>query len=147
MGENREMSVLRRAAVVAVALVSGVAATVAVAGPAHAADYKSCPDESGYLCFWQNGGYTGAMGKLSGTNRTWSSFSRSGCPTGTWDNCASAIRNEGLSCEAVVYRDPFFGGPSWVINRDTSAAWLSSWSMEPGKSWDDQISSNSWWCG
>jgi hypothetical protein len=140
------MKTFKRTALTALASLVAVAGFMMAPSPA-SAGWDDCPDESGYLCFWVNLGWEGTPGKLSGTNAYWSSFSKSQCGSGTWDNCASSLRNEGRSCEAVVYRDPNFRGPSWVINRDTGVYDLRQWSMEPGRNWDNEISSNSWWCG
>jgi hypothetical protein len=88
------------------------------------------------------------MGTVSGTNDDWRQL-QVGCGGSQgWDNCASAIRNEGLNCEAVVYEHSKAAGrgASWVINRDTSAADLRQWGKPSGGNWDNVISSNTWWC-
>ena len=141
------MKVFRRSTV---AMVVGLFAVggVVTNPTAAQADFSNCPDESGYLCFWTDTAFQGPMGKLSGSNVNWDVFNQAQCFGATWEDCASSIRNEGLNCEAVVWRDRgHSSGPSWVINRDTSAADLTQWSMQPGLSWNNQISSNSWWCG
>ena len=107
--------------------------------PAQAAD--KCPNESGYLCFWWHANFQGGMGKVSGSNQQWWVF-QGGCPGRGWDNCASSVNNEGLSCEAVIYEHESYQGASWVINRDTSVADLSQHYMRPGNNWNDKISSN-----
>ncbi|NJP99713.1 peptidase inhibitor family I36 protein [Streptomyces zingiberis] len=140
-------TVPRRFAAAAAGVVMTAGAGIFVTAPTAQAAYADCPQESGYLCFWKDANYAGSPGKLSGSNTRWSAFAHSSCQTGTWDNCASSIANEGLSCEAVVYENPNYGGSSWVINRDTSAANLVNWSKPSGGNWNDAISSNSWWCG
>ncbi|GGN15018.1 peptidase inhibitor family I36 protein [Streptomyces fuscichromogenes] len=91
---------------------------------------------AGYLCFWVNIGYSDGPGKLSGSNTNWTAFSHSTCQTGTWNDCASSIYNDGVNDNAVVYTDAGYSGSSGVIDRgvggDLSAAW------------NDVISSNSW---
>lgn len=52
-----------------------------------------------------------------------------------------------MNCEAVVYDLANYGGASWVINRDTSAANLTQWGKPGGGTWNDAISSNRWWGG
>jgi hypothetical protein len=124
--------------------VGAVAAAPAEAGA------RGCPD--GYLCFWMHANFSGSKGQVSGTNHDWQIF-RGGCTEPDnrhWDNCASSIRNEGIHCEAVIWSWPHYHGGSWVINRDTEVANLANhgnpWDAgEP--TWNDAISSNSWWCG
>lgn len=140
-------TVPRRIVAVAAGAILAAGAGVFVSAPAAHAAYSNCPQESGYLCFWQDINYAGTPGKLSGSNADWSAFSHSTCASGTWNNCASALANEGLNCEAVVYQYPNYAGSSWVINRDTSAANLTQWPKPSGGNWNDVISSNSWWCG
>lgn len=136
-------TVLRRAAITFTAGLLGLGSSLVVPHEAEAA--AKCPNESGFLCFWTDRGFKGRMGMVEGPNTQWWTF-QGGCSHG-WDNCASAINNEGLNCEAVVYEDESFMGASWVINRDTSAGDLSKWPKPTGGNWDNAISSNSWWCG
>ncbi|MER5838787.1 peptidase inhibitor family I36 protein [Streptomyces prasinus] len=137
----------RRIAAAAAGAVMAAGAGVLVSAPAAQAAYSDCPQESGYLCFWQDANYSGGPGKLDGNNTDWRAFSRPNCQSGTWNDCASSIANEGLSCEAVVHEHPNYGGSSWVINRDTYAANLTQWGKPSGGTWNDAISSNRWWCG
>ncbi len=69
-----------------------------------------------------------------------------GCTNVAWNDCASSIRNEGLSCEAVVWSDINYKGVNFVINRDTQAANLTQWGRPDGGNWNDAISSNNWFC-
>lgn len=137
----------RRSIGVAIAgglLAVGAAGLMPTAAQAAVTD---CPNESGYFCFWTEANYGGPMGKVAGNNPDWGNLP-GGCNTTThWDNCASAMRNEGLSCEVVVYQYPNYGGSSWVINRDTQAADLTQWPKPSGGTWNNAISSNNWWCG
>ncbi|WP_143674230.1 MULTISPECIES: peptidase inhibitor family I36 protein [Streptomyces] len=137
---------MRRIAMSVLATGALVVSGLALAPSAQAA-VTDCPNESGYLCFWVNANYGGAMGKVSGNNTYWGNFTGGCNSTQRWNDCASAIRNEGLSCEAVVYEAANYGGSSWVINRDTQAADLTKWGKPSGGNWNDVISSNNWWCG
>jgi hypothetical protein len=121
------------------------AATVAAA-PAQAGE-RGCAD--GNFCFWMHSNFSGSKGQVSGTNGDWQLF-QGGCTEPDrrhWNNCASSIRNEGRYCEAVIWSEAYYTGGSWVINRDTEVANLSNHGNPAGGTWNDTISSNSWWCG
>lgn len=123
-------------------------ATTLAAPPAQAAPI-ACPNDQGHLCFWVHPHFGGAMGKVTGTNDDWRQL-QVGCGGSQgWNDCASAIRNEGNTCEAVVYEASKADGrgASWVINRETEVEALG-WHAKPsGGNWDNVISSNTWWCG
>jgi hypothetical protein len=106
---------------------------------------SDCP--STYLCFWVHPGWNGRMGKFSGRNDNWGWYSQPQCAGGTWNDCASAIWNNGRSCEAVVHEHPNQGGANWVINRNTGSDNLAFNGKPTGGNWNDVISSNRWWCG
>lgn len=140
------------AALLAAPTVAHAAPTVSqIPAEASAADVKplvgpaDCP--STYLCFWVHAGWGGPMGKLSGRNENWGAFRQSQCTTGTWNDCASAIWNNGRSCEAVVHEHPNQRGANWVINRNTGSDNLAFNGKPTGGNWNDVISSNRWWCG
>ncbi|WBB77276.1 peptidase inhibitor family I36 protein [Micromonospora sp. WMMD882] len=137
----------RRTAAAAVGVVLAAGAGAVALAPAAQAAHADCPQESGYLCFWDGTNYAGTPGKLSGANTNWTAFPRSGCPSGTWNDCASSIWNEGLSCDAVVHSAANYGGDPWVIKRDTGAANLADWKRPSGGNWNNVISSNKWFCG
>lgn len=133
------------------ALAAGLfaAGTISLASsPAHAG-FNDCPDESGALCFWPAADYAGTPGKVFGTNNNWAnlndSANRCGASVG-WNDCISSIRNEGISCEAVIWEHPNRGGSNFVINRDTFVANLATRGKPSGGNWDNVVSSNSWFC-
>jgi hypothetical protein len=123
-------------------------ATTMVASPAQAAP-EDCPNDQGHLCFWTEPGFGGRMGKVEGTNDDWRQLSTGCGGSQQWNDCASAIRNEGNNCEAVVYEHSRADGrgASWVINRETEAHDLSRYNKPSGGNWNNVISSNTWWCG
>lgn len=129
-----------------VVLVLGI--TTLAASPAQAGP-EECPDNLGHLCFWVDPGFGGRMGKVTGTNDNWRQL-QVGCGGSQgWNDCASAIRNEGNTCEAVIYEHTRADGrgASWVINRETEVHDLSKHNKPSGGNWDNVISSNAWWCG
>jgi hypothetical protein len=138
---------LRRGALGVVAATSVAMGAAVMASAPASASYGQCPDESGYLCFWKDPNWSGGFGKVEDRNSDWRKF-YGGCGTERhWSDCVSSIRNEGLSCEAVVYNVIGYGEPHWVINRDTEASDLRQWGRpDGGGTWDNAISSNNWWC-
>ncbi|MDQ1647696.1 MAG: hypothetical protein QOJ50_3880 [Cryptosporangiaceae bacterium] len=98
----------------------------------------------GDLCFWQDDDKGGAKGRVSGNNSAWS-WSRSGCPDGTWNNCASSIQNNGNSCSVKVYDNAGYSGAVLTLTRGTYISSLSGyWITFPVDSWNDDIQSNKW---
>jgi hypothetical protein len=101
---------------------------------------------AGDLCFWVDTDQRGAKGRVSGTNPAWGVFPQSQCASGTWDNCASSIINNGRNCTARVFYDGNYQGRPYLdvlrgngyINLDDH---YISW---PLRTWNDEISSNSW---
>ncbi|MCW8102079.1 peptidase inhibitor family I36 protein [Streptomyces tauricus] len=93
---------------------------------------------SGNFCFWPNAGYSpaGNPGELSGRNADWSVFSRSACPNGNWDNCASSDYNNGNSCEAIVWTGKSYSGSAGIVYRGTGGDFNSTF--------NNAVSSNSW---
>ena len=98
---------------------------------------------AGNVCFWVNANFNDGPGRLSGINRDWSVFHHSTCPNGTWNNCASSVYNNGVSCWAVLWMDPGFGGLSMVLANGTGESDLTD-DEEVGSLFNDNISSNSW---
>jgi hypothetical protein len=93
---------------------------------------------SGNVCFWNGENYTGAgPGQLSGRNSDWSVFRQSACPNGTWDNCASSVYNNGVSCKAVLWTGKGYTGGFFSLSRGSGETQLAS-------SHNNAFSSNSW---
>ena len=148
MGSSTTAAIFRRLAGIAGGAVLTLGVTTMAAAPAQA-DPNDCPNDSGYLCFWVDPGFGGRMGKVEGTNDNWRLL-QTGCGGSQgWNDCASAIRNEGNNCEAVIYEHTRADGrgASWVINRETEVHDLSKHNKPTGGNWDNKISSNAWWCG
>lgn len=127
------------------------AAPAGVAQPAqvkpaavHPNSYSSCP--ASYLCFWVDAGFSGAMGKLSGSNTNWTVFSQSTCQTRNWNDCASALYNNGNSDQALVWEDAgYTGGYACVARGTTMYSNLANWTYaDNSHSMNDSISSNDW---
>jgi hypothetical protein len=132
----------RIAAAVLGGLLLASAATVVISTPAMAD--TTCA--SGDLCFWVNENKGGLKGRVSGTNRRWSAFIQSQCQTGTWDNCASSVQNNGAHCDARVFSAFDFGGPQLLVHRGEYIANLQDRDDGLGlfEDWGDRISSNDW---
>jgi len=95
-----------------------------------------CP--SGYLCFWKDINYGGAMGKVAGNNMNFTAFRNSSCQTGTWNDCISSVYNNGTRCNVAIYRDANYLGGGLTVPRQTGIANLGSYGL------NDAISSNRW---
>lgn len=125
----------------AIRRLSGIAllsltALLSPALPPAAAAQSECP--SGYLCFWADGPYRGAMGKVRGSNAAWGVFPQSACPRfRTWNDCASSLWNR-TSRPVRVFRDANFGGGFLELAPGQAVAVLSTGS----NGWNDAISSN-----
>jgi hypothetical protein len=118
------------------------AATAGATAQAVTTQDTSCA--GGDLCFWQNDDKGGAKGRVSGNNAAWS-WARSGCPDGTWNNCASSIQNNGNSCSVKVYDNSGYSGHVLTLTRGTYISSLSGyWITFPVDSWDNDIQSNKW---
>jgi hypothetical protein len=125
------------------------AGVVALAPSPAQAGFYDCPDESGLLCFWPGANYGGTPGTVRDRNNNWADFSDSGNRCGAsvgWNDCISSIRNEGVNCEAVIWEHPNAGGSNFVINRDTYVDDLSTRGKPSGGTWNDVVSSNTWFC-
>lgn len=96
----------------------------------------SCP--ASYSCAWINAGYGGARGQWAGNNANWRVFPRSGCQTGTWNDCASSFRNHGTYCTVSTYRDAYGGGGGIIWFLGDSSSNLNDQSI------NDEISSDVW---
>jgi hypothetical protein len=117
------------------------ARAAATAGPAVAQD-TSCA--GGDLCFWVNTNKGGAKGRVSGNNTSWS-WAQGQCSSGTWNNCASSIQNNGNNCTVNVFEDAGYGGHRLTLTRGTYISDLSGyWITYPFDSWNDDIQSNRW---
>lgn len=148
MDSTTRATVTRRLAGIAGGALLALGGTMPAAGSAQA-DPNDCPDDAGHLCFWVDRGFGGRMGKVEGTNDDWTKL-QPGCGGSQgWNDCASAIRNEGNNCEAVIHEHTRAQGrgASWVINRETEVHDLSRHNKPTGGTWDNVISSNTWWCG
>lgn len=132
------MSLIVRRTARALAAVALAVTGTAVAHGAPAQAAASCPDESGYLCFWQHVNRGGAMGKVQDRNAWWGEFV-GGCGAQRWNDCASSVQNEGLRCEAVLWADINYGGAGLTIHRDSFVN-LTDYGF------NDRVSSNSWKC-
>lgn len=141
------MKIRKIPAALAIGLFAAGAISLAPA-PAHAS-FNDCPNESGALCFWPAANYVGRPGLAFGTNPNWADLpdrdNRCGASVG-WNDCISSIRNEGISCEAVIWEHPNFGGSNFVINRDTFVDNLATRGKPSGGNWNDVVSSNNWFC-
>ena len=93
---------------------------------------------SGYLCFWKDINYGGAMGKVAGNNLNFTAFRNSSCQTGTWNDCISSVYNNGTRCNVAIYRDANYLGGGLTVPRQTGIANLGSYGL------NDAISSNRW---
>lgn len=110
--------------------------SVAVAGR------EDCP--RGYVCFWVNPNFGGAMGKLAGNNLDWSAFGQSQCASGTWDDCASSTFNNGNDCAVDLYTGKAYTGHNLWEQRGSYRANLSLDRDPDGKPFNDRFSSNVW---
>lgn len=93
---------------------------------------------SGNYCFWPNAGYSpaGNPGELSGRNADWSVFSRGDCPNDNWDNCASSVYNNGVSCESIAWTGRSYTGTPGILYRGDGGNLVAPF--------NNAISSNSW---
>ena len=120
------------------------AGTHAVTAPIRPRNYSSCP--STYLCFWVNANWGGNWGKLAGPNPAWSVFGQSECAGGNWNDCASALYNNGQSDQALVWQNNSYkGGYACVARGTTMYSDLANWTYANNSaSLNDSISSNDW---
>jgi hypothetical protein len=95
-----------------------------------------CP--SGYLCFWKDINYGGAMGKVAGNNLNFTAFRNTSCQTGTWNDCISSVYNNGARCTVAIYRDANYLGGGLTVPRQTGISNLGTYGL------NDAISSNRW---
>jgi hypothetical protein len=141
------MRIPRIGAALAVGLVT--AGVVSLAPAPAQAGFNDCLNESGRLCFWPAANYEGQPGWVLDSNANWANFTdsanRCGASVG-WNDCISSIRNEGLRCEAVIWEHPNMGGSNFVINRETFVDNLANRGKPSGGTWNDVVSSNSWFC-
>jgi hypothetical protein len=102
------------------------------------------------LCFWVDANFVGKMGDVFGTNDSWTGFvfNQAACPSGTWNDCASALFNAG-SETAIVFQN---------INRKASDHFqciapgtmafknlaVVHYPQSPNPTMNDSISSNEW---
>ena len=119
----------------------GVWSTPALAG-AHGSqaispftDAHGCP--STYTCGWIDSGFSNLMGKWAGNNTNFQVFPRSGCQTGTWNDCVSSIDNNGTSgCSVTYFWNAGYGTPSFNDAQHIAYGSLGSS--------NDQFSSDRW---
>ena len=89
----------------------------------------------------------GAKGRFSGSNPHWGIYGQSQCASRTWDNCASSVINYGTHCTARMWADDNYGGAHIDILRGNGYINLTDHYITwPWRSWNDEISSNSWVC-
>lgn len=91
------------------------------------------------VCFWNGTNYSDGPGRLSGSNSNWTAFSHSSCPTGTWNDCASSVYNNGTSCSANLWTTANYGGSRLTLGIGSGQTALSS-------TMNNAISSNNWSC-
>jgi len=120
------------------------AATHTATKSPNVANWSSCP--STYLCFWVNANWGGNWGKLAGANTAWSVFPQSQCKGGNWNDCASALYNNGEHDQALVWQNNSYkGGYTCVARGTTMYSDLANWTYSDNNtSMNDTISSNDW---
>ncbi len=117
----------------------------AVSAPAGARTAQDTSCNAGDLCFWVDINQKGAKGRVNGTNAAWGVFRQGTCQSGTWDNCASSIINNGRSCTARVWADGDFNGAALEVLRGNGYINLTDHYITwPIRNWNDEISSNDW---
>lgn len=101
---------------------------------------------AGNLCFWVHDNWVDGPGRLDGNNADWGVYSHSTCQTGTWEDCASSLYNNGNSCTAHVYYLEDYQTPKLNISRQTGYNSLSAVALGYGVAgnWNDNIRSNNW---
>ncbi|MER5897561.1 peptidase inhibitor family I36 protein [Streptomyces sp. NPDC001876] len=101
---------------------------------------------AGNLCFWVNDNWNDGPGQLYGNNADWGVYSHSTCSTGTWEDCASSLYNNGNSCVASVYFLENYQTPKLSISRQSGYNSLSAVPLGYGVdgNWNDNIRSNKW---
>jgi hypothetical protein len=124
-----------------VALVAAVPSS-AQASVSPRSSTADCP--SGYLCFWVDANWVGKMGKVAGNNGSWTNLSESTCKGGTWNDCASALFNNGAVDNARVFKDANGKGGGRCVVRGTKWSNLTAQYFDNGVKMNDQISSNDW---
>lgn len=119
--------------------------TAAGPGPSVPGSYTSCPASD--LCFWVNANWGGDMGRFAGSNPWWGDYSQSQCRGGTWNDCASALYNNGTQDNAIVYQNINYGGQAQCIEQRTtfySDLAHNYYDNGSGSNMNDSISSNNW---
>ncbi|WP_327371257.1 peptidase inhibitor family I36 protein [Streptomyces sp. NBC_01217] len=101
---------------------------------------------AGNLCFWVNDNWNDGPGRLDGNNPDWGVYSHSTCGSGTWEDCASSLYNNGNNCTAHVYYLENYQTPKLSISRQSGYNSLSAVPLGYGVSgnWNDNIRSNNW---
>ncbi|MFI5841549.1 peptidase inhibitor family I36 protein [Catenuloplanes sp. NPDC051500] len=120
------------------------AAVLAESAPAAAAAAAPPNCTPTNLCFWNYINYSDGPGRLSGSNPNWGAFSHASCPSGTWNDCASSLFNNGTSCTAHVYYYTNYGTPVHNIGIGGARTNLANYSTGLGNTWDNNIRSNNW---
>jgi hypothetical protein len=141
-GKGTKLAVFALPAIVAGAMIAAPAASAAQPAAMQPAAQSSCP--AGYLCFWVNAGYAGAMGKFAGDNGWWGQYSQAQCQTGTWNDCASSLYNHGNYDAVYVYQDVNYGGGRACAARGTAWSNLTTLHFNNGAGMNDVITSNKW---
>jgi hypothetical protein len=124
-------------------------AVAAPAEPAGAAadDIWGCP--SSYACFWAGAHMAPPMGKVSENNKNFGNLPySSGCTSGSWNDCISAVDNNGTTCTVYWFMDADYKGRWHSLHKGDYVTDLSSSSPPPigyaDPSFNDAISSNRW---
>ena len=126
--------------VVALAVNTGATATAAPATATPAStDSYGCPEA--YACFWDQTYMYGEMGKLAGDNTNWTAFSQSHCATGTWNDCARSLDNNGDYCPVFFWTSSSYNGSGAGLDVGN---FVVSLALDWGSGWDRTISSNHW---
>lgn len=99
-----------------------------------------------YLCFWVDAGGGRNRGVVKDDNAWWGNFLQSECQTGTWNDCASSLLNDGATSAAFVYRDINHpsSGVKQCIKRGDYWSNLTTRFYNNGQQMNDSISSNTW---
>jgi len=152
------LSVIAAGALVSLAAVPAQASSQGTASHASAqaadraaavAAFDGCP--STYLCFWVNASRGGAEGEVAGSNPDWADFAQSQCKSGTWNDCASSLVNNGtsglgaLEYENTNYKVSDGGDPLCMYDGEYIANLANGYYYwTDGTSMNDSISSNNW---
>ncbi len=139
-GRGTKLAVIALPVIAAGAMMAAPAASAA--GTIQPAAMSNCP--AGYLCFWVNSGYGGAMGKFAGNNSWWGQYGQAQCQTGNWNDCAASLYNHGNYGAVYVYQDVNYGGGRACAARGTAWSNLTTLHFNNGAGMNDAISSNQW---